>query len=83
MAFSVPILFLLVVGAIVLSKGPLGQALADRLRGGPTGDARLADELDALRGEVHELRRELAEAQERIDFTERLLSRGRDEQKVH
>lgn len=34
--------------------------------------------LDALEHEVIALRQELTEAQERIDFTERLLTRGRE-----
>ncbi|HEV8124520.1 MAG TPA: hypothetical protein VGP80_09770 [Gemmatimonadales bacterium] len=34
--------------------------------------------LDALEHEVMTLRQELTEAQERIDFTERLLTKGRD-----
>jgi hypothetical protein len=34
--------------------------------------------LDALEHEVVALRQELTEAQERIDFTERLLTKGRE-----
>ena len=34
--------------------------------------------LDALEHEVMALRQELSEAQERIDFTERLLTKGRE-----
>ncbi len=36
----------------------------------------LRDEVDALRAEVEQSRQELAEAQERLDFTERLLTKG-------
>ncbi len=40
--------------------------------------AQLASDLDALRDEVTGLRRELDEAQNRLDFTERLLSQAKD-----
>ena len=42
----------------------------------------LAGELDALRDEVSGLRRELEEAQNRIDFTERLLAQARTQGKL-
>lgn len=54
--------------------GPLGRAIADRLA------RRVPDEGDAreLRGEVEELRHQLAEVQERLDFAERLLARQQE-----
>ncbi|HEY9015551.1 MAG TPA: hypothetical protein VIM84_10875 [Gemmatimonadales bacterium] len=52
----------------LLSISPVGKALADRLRGhGPAHDPELQAEVEALRQEV-------AELQERVDFTERMLS---------
>jgi hypothetical protein len=53
----------------LLSISPVGKALADRLRGNvpPAPDPELLAEVDALRQEV-------AELQERVDFTERMLS---------
>lgn len=38
----------------------------------------LAAEMDGLRDEVTGLRRELDEAQNRLDFTERLLAQARE-----
>jgi hypothetical protein len=38
----------------------------------------LGDEVAALREQVEELRHQLADVHERIDFTERLLSRGQE-----
>jgi hypothetical protein len=38
----------------------------------------MAAELDALRDEVTGLRREMDEAQNRLDFTERLLAQARE-----
>jgi hypothetical protein len=53
----------------LLSISPVGKALADRLRGNvpPAHDPELLAEMDALR-------QELTELQERVDFTERMLS---------
>ena len=46
--------------------------------GRTAGVRQLALELDALREEVTGLRRELDEAQNRLDFTERLLGQARE-----
>jgi hypothetical protein len=55
----------------LLSISPVGKAVADRLRGRmpPAHDPELLAEVDALRQEV-------AELQERVDFTERILLSG-------
>jgi len=52
----------------LLSVSPVGKALAERIRNQGRGEAdpELLAEVDALRSE-------LAELQERVDFTERLL----------
>jgi hypothetical protein len=55
-----------------LRKGPGGSDLQARLEGLEAEVSRLG----ALEAEVSELRRELSEAQERLDFAERLLARG-------
>ncbi len=65
----------------LLAISPIGRAIADRIRGAPEGkdpgladlresQQRMLEELDRIRGE-------LTDVQERIDFTERLLARGR------
>ncbi|HEU4569869.1 MAG TPA: hypothetical protein VFS07_04800 [Gemmatimonadales bacterium] len=60
-------------GAMML--GPLGRAIGKRiLEGG--APAPVLEELDDLRLQVDELRQALAETQERLDFTERVLARG-------
>lgn len=60
---------------------PLVTALAQRLAGGARR-APAADELAALRGElldaVHQVRHDMDELAERVDFTERLLARQRE-----
>lgn len=58
----------------LLSKTAIGHAIADRIRGvTPEGqvDPALVEEVERLRGEV-------ADLQERMDFTERLLTRARE-----
>jgi hypothetical protein len=59
--------------AFLLSKvfGPIGAAIGARLRGPKTGtpDHQLVSEVD-------QLRTRLAEVEERLDFAERLLTRG-------
>jgi hypothetical protein len=75
---------LTVLGAVV--RKVLGPRHARRALGGAFGDtdpgardavAQLASEVDALRDEVAGLRRDLDEAQNRIDFAERVLAQAR------
>jgi hypothetical protein len=61
--------------AVFIFRGPLGKALADRIAG-----RHLAADPEAqrLRQDVDELRAELGAVQERLDFAERLLTRGQE-----
>lgn len=61
--------------AWMISLSPVGKALADRLKHGPTSreGAGTADAQAELVDSVEQLRREVAELAERVDFTERLL----------
>ena len=57
-----------------VSFSPVGRALADRIRGhrAPTGpDPEVLAEID-------QVRQELADVQERLDFAERLLTQHRE-----
>lgn len=60
----------------MISLSPLGKAFAERLRHGPVAPAVPPAEREELLAAVDELRREVAELAERVDFTERLLARG-------
>lgn len=60
----------------LVSLSPLGKALAERLRHGPVPPAQPTAEREELLSAVDDLRREVAELAERVDFTERLLARG-------
>lgn len=69
--------------ALALGFGLWAQRL--RPRPGVSGlDARfealeqLQDRFDALEGELSKVRQELSEAQDRLDFAERLLAQGHD-----
>jgi hypothetical protein len=79
------ITFLFGGGALFLiSISPVGRAIADRIR--QRGSAAAGDELTRLRDgqlamfeEMERLREEVAELHEQVDFTERMLARGREE----
>ncbi|MFN2572139.1 MAG: hypothetical protein ABR537_11115 [Gemmatimonadales bacterium] len=62
--------------AWMISLSPLGKALAERLRHGAVPQGGAADQAEILDG-VEQLRREVAELAERVDFTERLLGQQR------
>jgi hypothetical protein len=59
----------------MISLSPLGKALAERVRHGAVPPATGGPEREALLAAVEDLRREVAELAERVDFTERLLAR--------
>lgn len=67
---------LIVVGIPALTILMVVRMRAARLQS-PSID--VTERLEAVEHRVEDLRQELAETQERLDFTERLLSRGREE----
>ena len=69
----VPIVAIAAFAAIKMTRIKT-QALT---QGGP--DPQTAARLEALENEVESVRHQLAEAEERIDFTERLLSQQRND----
>lgn len=78
----------LVVGLIALTivrvaQSQIGQAIARRIHGRAGEDPELVGELAALRDQVTDLAHRVAETEERLDFTERLLTRGHEEAKPH
>jgi len=72
---EIPLMVLIVsLATVFVLRGPFGRALAERI----AGRARTATEdhdVRELKGEVEELRTQLYEVQERLDFAERLLAR--------
>jgi hypothetical protein len=71
-----------VIGMGWILTGPIGVALAARIRGArAAGDLALAAEVEDLHGrlgEVEDLRGRLAEMEERLDFAERMLAQSRE-----
>jgi len=83
------ILFLFGGGAIVaVGFSPLGRALADRIRGRPlTPDseelrAELAEARQVHAEELQQVRQEVADLAERLDFAERMLAQQREAPRV-
>ena len=76
------IVFLFGGGSIVaVSFSPIGKAFADRVRHGKSPLP--APELDpALYHELDQLRTDVSELQERVDFAERLLAKPADAEKA-
>lgn len=82
-----------VIGTTIVLGGPVGKALAEWIRGWSKHDADVTQrwlaieaakhgvrdpgETERLEGEVAALAQRLAEVEERLDFTERLLARDR------
>lgn len=80
------------VTAIVL-RGPIGKALAQWISGWNHNEAKWMElkaakdgmplgEVEQLRAEVDDLRRQLAEVHERLDFAERILAKGRGADRI-
>lgn len=83
------IIFLFGGGAMVaLGFSPIGRALADRIRGKhalPDVEelrAELAESRDAHGTELEQVRQEVAELAERLDFAERMLAQQRESPRV-
>jgi hypothetical protein len=70
-ALSIPIVALLCGTALRIARMFAPQ-------GPPAGTGDLASKVDAMEQELATLRQELAETQERLDFTERLLARNNE-----
>jgi hypothetical protein len=77
-------LMVLAMAGFALLAFPLVRAVAERIR--PRADAGIKDELTGLREDVltelRDMRREVAELGERVDFTERLLAKHRDPERL-
>ncbi|MGH7583012.1 MAG: hypothetical protein ACREL5_07305 [Gemmatimonadales bacterium] len=73
-AASIPIWAIAVWGAMMVFRGPFGKALSARV-GGPVPDAH-AELPQEVYAELDELRARVGELEERVDFSERLLTRA-------
>jgi hypothetical protein len=79
LAVLIPVIGAFFTGLIVFSFTRLGKAVAKRIEGG--GDGELADRLARLEAEHDQLRRDLADAHDRLDYAERIIAR--DSSRAH
>jgi hypothetical protein len=81
-----PVVLLIVIAALaatVIILWPIMRAFGRRLEGKGGGDSALKAEVDQLHlrlGEMDTLQHRMAELEERVDFTERLLAQAHDPQ---
>jgi hypothetical protein len=71
----IPLSAITIGGLMLLSRSRIGEAIARRI----AGDAHHPEcegQLEALEDEIGRLRAQLGETNERLDFAERLLTRG-------
>jgi hypothetical protein len=67
-----------IFGFVRLIHSPVGVALGRRIQGqGGDADDDLRAEVGWLREQVEDMQRQVMETQERLDFTERLLSQAK------
>lgn len=76
---AIVMVVLLITVAVTIVCWPIARAIARRLEGKPSVTPALQGELDQLHhrlADVDLLQQRIAELEERLDFTERLLARG-------
>jgi membrane protein implicated in regulation of membrane protease activity len=71
--FAIPVGITAFVAAAVILRGPLGKALARRIEG-----RQEAGDNEALVQAMEELRGQMAELEERVDFAERVMAQQRE-----
>jgi hypothetical protein len=71
-AFAIPVGIVGAISAAIALHGPLGKAIARQLEGGQAGPG------EEVYAELDDLRNRVVELEERVDFTERLLTQVRD-----
>lgn len=86
MPVSFSFLLMILITAVIGSSAmvAIGMSMFQRIRRLEAGQGemdRLAQDVDALRDQVAAARDEVGELGERMDFTERLLSSGRREER--
>ena len=75
------VISLMVIGSFWALR-PLVSALAKRIAGEHRQPVPDLEQRDAIVSEVQQLRQEMAEMQERLDFAERLLARERGADRI-
>lgn len=75
LGIMIPLSAIAIGGLMLLSRSRIGEAIARRIAG-DTRHPECEGQLEALEDEVGRLRAQLGETNERLDFAERLLTRG-------
>ena len=79
-----PVVFLvaltMLVGIPAITVLKIARLRAATRAASPSAD--VTSRFEALESDVQNLRQELAETQERVDFAERLLSKAREERRI-
>ena len=73
----IPISLFISVAAVFILRGPFGKALADRL-GGRSSAGEDHNRTELLEQQLEEVQYRLHDLEERLDFAERVVVRGRD-----
>jgi len=77
--YSIPVTIIGAIGATIVLRGPLGQALAHRIR----GDGAVSElPPETVLNELDDLRARVLELEERVDFSERLLAQARESERA-
>jgi hypothetical protein len=82
--FAIPVGILGIIGGAVVLLGPVGKAIAGRISG-RAATGLLPEEADEILARLQELelgQARLAELEERLDFTERLLARHKEQERL-
>lgn len=70
------------VAVVGVARSQIGAAIARRLQGRHANTTDVHEELEAMRDRVATLEQRLSDSEERLDFTERLLSHPREQPQV-
>jgi hypothetical protein len=73
--FAIPVGILSAVAGAVILRGPVGKALANRIEGRTPAEVAPPEEVLV---ELDDLRHRVVELEERLDFTERMLTQSRE-----
>jgi hypothetical protein len=75
----IPVALFFSVASVIILRGPIGKAIADRIAGRASRLRDGGDDTGALIGELEEVGYRLSEVEERMDFAERLLTKHGDQ----
>lgn len=74
----VPVAFFISLASILVLRGPLGKALAERIAGRAGSNSVSEHEHQQVLAELDEVKHRLTEIEERLDFAERVLTKQKD-----